>query len=98
MPRVHERYTNTRYDVERSMVGNGAHELYRPRAVPQGVERLDWLLPSTGQKLGVLILDVRGVGQHDGAKVPRRWGAPDCALVSVPDEKWKTACVVNVRM
>jgi hypothetical protein len=66
--------------------------------VAERIERFDWLLPPLGKKLGILLLDVRRVGQHHGTEVPRCRGAPDRALVSMPNEKRETTSMIDVRV
>src|SRR5690348_5169280 len=80
------------------MVRHRRHELYRPRTVAERIERLDWLFPPLGKKLGILLLDVRRVGQHHGTEVPRCRRAPDRALVPMPNEKRETTSMIDVRV
>ncbi len=74
------------------------HQVLHGHRVLQGVE---WLAlrprpPALLQKLGVLLLDVCGVGQHHGAEVARGGSGEDRAVESLAHQEGETAGVIDV--
>src|SRR5690606_20273634 len=64
-----------------------------PGGVRDGVERLDGVASPSLEVLGVLLLDVRRVCEHDGAEIPRGGSGPDVPAVAVADEEGEAAGV-----
>src|ERR1700681_1486259 len=71
-------------DVERLVIWNTDHQIHRAHGVSHSVERLDELLLPFRQEIGVLLLDIRGVGQHYGAQITRRSCRPDPFGAALP--------------
>src|SRR5258706_1393337 len=87
-----------RDDVERLVVGDTDHQIHCAHGVSHSVDRLyEFLLPLR-EKLGVFLLDMRGVRKHYGAQVAGRGGRPDRFGVTLPDQVRKTPRVVDVSM
>ena len=76
------------------------HQVLHGHRVLQGVERLALRprAPMLLQELGVLLLDVRGIGQHHGAEVARRGSGEDRAVEALAHQEGKPAGVVDVRV
>jgi hypothetical protein len=79
-------------------VGQPQHEVLHRHRVGQGVQRLALrpdLLPAR-QELGVLLLDVRRVGEHHGGEVAGGGGGVDGAVEAAPHQQRQPPRVVDV--
>ena len=86
------------HDVECLAVRHADHQLQHARRIAQRVEREYQLLRSLRVEARVLLLDVRGIGEHDRAEVARRRGCPDRLVVAAADEKGQAPRVIDVRV
>src|SRR5688572_24713933 len=96
MPGINESRAHSWDDVERTLVRHTDHELDRARCMPHRVQRFRVLLPPTSEELGVLLLNVRRIGEHYRTEVTRRWRTPDRGFVPMPHEEGKAACMIDV--
>ena len=102
MARVDELRRDALTQLHRLAVFARLNELLHALGVLDGVERLDrWT--ARAQVLAVLVLgvgllNVRRILQHDAEELRREAGGDDLALESVLDEQRQTAGVVDVRV
>jgi hypothetical protein len=88
--------TDARGDVDGLLVRDADHQVEGAHGVAHGVERLGVLAAAAGEEVGVLLLDVRRVGEHQGAEVPRRGRRPDGASVALGHQEREPPRVVDV--
>ena len=102
MARVHEAQADSFAQIYQLVVLTGGHQLQGRLGVCDGVEGLHrrparplalLVLP-----LGVGLLDVSGVPQHDGHELPRQAGGNDLAVEALLDQQGNAAGVVDVGM
>ena len=100
VPGVHEAHLHPVGDLKRVTVLAGDDALDRLLRVVDGVEGLHRLLPGPLAllvlPLGVALLDVGRVPQHDGQKLPRQAGAVDVAGEALLHQQGNAAGVVDV--
>ena len=100
VPGVHEAHLHPVGDLEGGAVLAGDDALDRLLRVVNGVEGFHRLLPGPLAllvlPLGVALLDVGGVPQHDGQKLPRQAGAVDVAGEALLHQQGDAAGVVDV--
>ena len=95
---VHELEREMFPEVGDAPIGYAHHQLLGRDGVGQGVERLALRvrLAAALEKLEILLLDVRRVGQHDGAEVPGRGRGVDRSVEAVAHQQREPARVVDV--
>ena len=100
MAGIHEFQRHTLTQLHLFTVFTGGHELPDPGGVLDGVQRLHTgragALRLAVLPLGVLLLDMGGVQQHDVQQVSRQAGGDDAALESLLDEHGDAAGVVDM--
>ena len=87
---------HARHNVKPFVVRHTNHLLLRARRILHRVQRLGVLLSASREKLGILFLNVSGVGEHYRAEVARRSGCPDRVTKSLFHQERQATRVIDV--
>jgi hypothetical protein len=93
---VDEAGANARTGIEGGVIRHSDHLPRHLRHVTRAVQRLHRLASTAPEELGVLLLDVRGIHEHDGAEVPRRRRRPDRVRKAALHQERQPSAVVDV--
>ena len=102
MSRIEKFNADTVARLDRLAVIDGAEARHQLLNI---LQRIHWRIPVLAGALGFAIfpcgfgfLDMSGVGEHDGAKVPGRCCRKDCTVESVFYEQRQFAGMIDMRM
>jgi hypothetical protein len=98
VPGVDEGHANAGRNLERLVVWNASHEVRSTRCIDHGIQRGNGTLAMPHQKLGVLLLDMGGVGKHHDGEITRRGGTPHRSTIALSHQQWNASRVIDVRV
>ena len=96
MPRIGEHRAHPGHHVEPRVVRQSDHPIDGRSGIPHPVERRHGFSLAPREELGVLLLDVRRVGEHHRGEIARGGSAIDRIRVAVRGQERQPAGVVDV--
>ena len=94
--RVHRAHAVS--DIEPLAIRHADHLFERAGGILHTIKRLGMRTSMPLQKVGILFLDMRRVGEHERAEVSRGRGGPDGVPVTLRRQERQPACMVDVCM